>query len=72
MGQDVKRRYNDTLARMNKAMQFMDGPAPLEDKVKWQPEFKKIEKQLNDLVEEIRLTGHEMTAEEIWEGFKEV
>jgi hypothetical protein len=71
MGQDVKQQYNNTLARMKKAMAFMDGPAPLVDKEKWRPEFKRIEKQLDDLKEEIRQTGHEMTEVEIWEGFKE-
>jgi hypothetical protein len=71
MGQDLKQQYNDTLARMKKAMAFMGGPAPLVDKVKWVPEFKKIEKQLNGLIADIRATGHEMTEVEIWEGFKE-
>jgi hypothetical protein len=69
---DLQIQYNDTLARMKKAMEFMDGPAPLADKEKWQPEFKRIERHLNGLIGEISATGHEMTAEEIWEGFKEV
>jgi hypothetical protein len=69
---DLQIQYNDTLARMKKAMEFMDGPAPLEEKVKWRPEFKRIEKHLNGLIEEIRATGHEMTEVEIWKGFKEV
>jgi hypothetical protein len=64
-------QYNDTLARMKKAMEFMDGPAPLAEKEKWQPKFKQIEKQLDGLIEEIKATGHEMTEVEIWEGFKE-
>jgi phage-related minor tail protein len=41
----------------------------MEDKVKWRPEFKRIEKQLNDLKDEIRLTGHEMSDKEVLEGF---
>jgi hypothetical protein len=65
----LKQTYNDTLTRMKKAMEFMDGPAPMEDKVKWRPEFKRIEKQLNDLKDEIRLTGHEMSDKEVLEGF---
>jgi hypothetical protein len=64
-------QYNDTLARMKKAMEFMDGPAPLAEKEKWQPKFKQIEKQLDGLIADIRATGHEISDMEILNGFKE-
>jgi len=40
-------------ARFNKAIAFLDGPASLEEKEKWQPEFIKLLNELNELYNQL-------------------
>lgn len=46
---DLLKRFNKVYARFEKGSVYMDGPASLEDKEKWQPEFLKLINELNDL-----------------------
>jgi hypothetical protein len=69
--ESLKRAYNDTLNRIMKATPLMDDPnIPDEKKDKWEPEFLRLKQEINSLVTEIRVAGHEMTEEEKEGGFK--
>lgn len=69
----MKKRYNETLARMNKAIAYMDNPnAPDSAKDKWQPQFEELESQLDNIIDELRGMGEKPTHDEILEGFKNV
>jgi hypothetical protein len=66
---DLMQEYNTELARMQKAMDYMDGPASNEEKNKWVPEFKAIEEFLNGLINKIGQSGYKMSDDEILNGF---
>lgn len=65
----LKQQYNESLIRLKKAEAFMDGPAPIKEKEKWQPEFQSIAEKLNNLYDDIRMAGYVMTPDEIENGF---
>ena len=65
----LKQQYNESLIRLKKAEAFMDGPAPIEEKEKWQPEFQSIIEKRENLYDYIKQTGYVMTPDEIENGF---
>lgn len=65
----MKRTYNDSLKRINKAIVFMDGPAEDEKKNKWFPEFVKIWKDIEAQLIEFDRVGCVMTDKEVLNGF---
>lgn len=66
---DLKQEYNTELARIQKAMDYMDGPASNDEKNKWVPEFKAIEELLNELINKIGRVGYKMSDDEKLYGF---
>lgn len=62
---ELKQEYNALLVRFNKASVYLDGPAPNEEKERWIPEFQRIMKRMNEL---IQLLG--LTEDEIFNGIK--
>lgn len=68
--EQLKRQYNKTLVREKKAEEFLN-KATEEECRKWVPEFLKIIVQLSKMIKEYKkLTGKEMTEEDVREGFR--
>ena len=65
----LKRTYNDSLKRMNKAISFYDGPADDDKKEKWFPEFAKIWQNIEAQLKELERVGCKMSEDEIFNGF---
>jgi hypothetical protein len=65
MGTELKQQFLDKLKAFKKAMDYMDGPASIEDKIKWEPRIVQMRKELNDLEYQLRQSGCEMSDEEI-------
>lgn len=65
----LRKQYNDILAREKKAEEFFKNASP-EEVEKWLPEYTKIIIKLSKLMEEYtKLTGKNMTSNEIFNGF---
>jgi hypothetical protein len=63
----LKQQYNDLLVKINKAIVYMDSAIPKTEKERWQPKFKALIDEANDLIKQIG----DVTEIEILEGFKE-
>jgi hypothetical protein len=70
---ELKKKYNEVLAREKKAEEFFDDPnVPTESKEKWLPKFYEIVRELSGMMKEFReLSGNEMSEGEVLEGFME-
>jgi hypothetical protein len=69
---EMKRVYNKLLARAKKAeAYFEDNTISREEHLKWGNAYLKIVEGLGDMIKRIRAAGHDMTREEILDGFKE-
>lgn len=67
---EFKRKYNSTLEREKKAETYMQ-TATEEQFNKWNIEFVKIIIKLSKMMKECKcITGEDITAEEVLEGFK--
>ena len=68
---EFKKKYNSLLARERKAEQYFENPERTPEEIdKWLPELQKIIIQLSLAMQEYkRLTGKEMTKEEVLNGF---
>ena len=64
-GIELKEQFFNKLKAFKKAMDYMDGPASIEDKTKWQPRFCAMLAEMNDLEYQLRQSGCEMSDEEI-------
>lgn len=72
--EDIKRKYNACVKRRDKADAFYNNPnISQERKEQWMSEYLKLIQQLSVLIVLYeRVTGKQMTEEQVWEGFKEV
>lgn len=67
---ELKQKYNEVIKREHKAEKYFEGRTEKECEA-WMPEYLKIIQQLSLLIGEYkRLTGKEMTKEQVWEGFR--
>ena len=66
---ELKAKYNETLARYRKAAAYMDSGAPTDEKERHLQRFRALMYELNDIIQQIKVAGHEMTGEEIRGGF---
>lgn len=65
---DLSAKYNEALARYRKAAVYMDGGAPIDEKEKHVAKFHALMYELNGIIQQIKVAGHEMTGEEIRGG----
>lgn len=61
----LKEMFLNKLKAFKKAIDYMDSPASVADKEKWQPRFTNMLNELNDLEYQLRQSGCEMSDEEI-------
>lgn len=68
---ELKKRYNEVLARVKKAEEFFDDPnVSIESKDKWRPKFYEIVREFSGMMKEFsEISGREMTEGEVLEGF---
>ena len=66
---DLKTKYNEKLARYRKAAAYMGSDALLDEREKHVAKFRALMYELNDIIQQIKEAGHEMTGEEIRGGF---
>lgn len=62
---ELKQQFIDKLKRFKAGAAYMDGPASVADKDKWQPVFCELLSEINDLIEWLRQSGCQMSDEEI-------
>ncbi|MFL0266822.1 hypothetical protein [Candidatus Clostridium radicumherbarum] len=69
--EELKKKYNEVLAREKKAEEFFDDPkVSMESKEKWRPKFYEIVMELSGMMKEFReLSGEEMSESEVLKGF---
>ncbi len=68
MSIELKRKYNELLAREKKAEKYIDDPARTPKEIeKWMPEYRRILAELNELLGRIGTC----TAKEVCYGFEE-
>ncbi|CAA7602460.1 Hypothetical protein DEACI_3134 [Acididesulfobacillus acetoxydans] len=66
---ELKRRYNELLAREIKGEQWLDDPKRTDEEAqRWMPEFQKILAEINAILNELGVHG--TTLDERMEGFK--
>lgn len=67
---DMKKKYNQSLAKYRKAYTYLDNNSiPLDEREKHLQKFRDLMYELNDIILQIRAAGYNMTSEEIRGGF---
>lgn len=64
-GIELRELFLEKLKAFKKAMDYMDGPASIENKMKWQPRFLTLLAEVNSLEYQLRQSGCEMSDEEL-------
>ena len=71
LGQQLKRHYNTTLGRYEKAARVMeDNSIPLEKRITWVPNFRAIIEELGAIIKDFENFNIPFTEDEALNGFK--